>query len=75
MSNALSLAERLAKSSTKAFYRTRLAIDGSWTKSFPEQLEEERHAQAYLGNTPEFINGVKSFIAKGKPAAEGKSKL
>ncbi len=64
---AMQLAETMAKMPTKAMVATRQLLMGSTTRSFDQQLDEERDTQARLGRTHDYMEGVQAFLAK-RPA-------
>ncbi len=64
---ALALADKLALMPTKALVATRKLMMGAHTRSLSEQLDQERDAQSALGQTHDYIEGVKAFLEK-RPA-------
>ena len=64
---AMQLAETMAMMPTKAMVATRQLLMGSATRSFDQQLDEERDTQARLGRTHDYMEGVQAFLAK-RPA-------
>lgn len=64
---AMTLAARLATMPTKALVMTRHLLQSAGQRSLNEHLDQERDAQAELGRTHDYIEGVKAFLAK-RPA-------
>jgi 2-(1,2-epoxy-1,2-dihydrophenyl)acetyl-CoA isomerase len=67
METAMAVATKLANGPTNAFREIRKAIDAAERNTFPEQLEYERLTQGQLGDHPNFVEGVKSFLTKKEP--------
>ncbi len=65
---ALEMAAKLATMPTKAMVTTRHLLRNAHTNSFDEQLDLERDEQSTLGNTHDYIEGVKAFLEK-RPAS------
>jgi 2-(1,2-epoxy-1,2-dihydrophenyl)acetyl-CoA isomerase len=65
---ALQFAEKLAQMPTKALVQTRHLLRTAHTRSFDQQLDAERDAQAAMGMTDDYIEGVTAFLQK-RPAA------
>jgi 2-(1,2-epoxy-1,2-dihydrophenyl)acetyl-CoA isomerase len=72
MSEAESLAERLAKGPALAFSQIKRLLDLAAFNSLDEQLELERETQKRLGDTEDFREGVTAFLAKREPQFKGK---
>lgn len=64
---ALEMAQRLATMPTKALISTRALLRDSGQRTLDQQLDAERDAQATLGQTHDYIEGVKAFLEK-RPA-------
>jgi 2-(1,2-epoxy-1,2-dihydrophenyl)acetyl-CoA isomerase len=64
---ALAMAAKLATMPTKAMVVTRHLLRNAHTNSFDAQLDLERDEQSALGNTHDYIEGVKAFLEK-RPA-------
>jgi 2-(1,2-epoxy-1,2-dihydrophenyl)acetyl-CoA isomerase len=64
---SLSLAAKLATMPTKALVATRKLMAGAHTRSLSEQLDQERDTQSAMGQTHDYIEGVKAFLEK-RPA-------
>lgn len=60
-------ASRLAQGPAAALVATRQLLDGSWQRSFAEQLEEEERLQRALGDAPDYAEGVRAFLEKRPP--------
>jgi 2-(1,2-epoxy-1,2-dihydrophenyl)acetyl-CoA isomerase len=65
---ALSLAAKLASMPTTALVTTRHLLRDAHTRTLDQQLDTERDAQSDLGNTRDYIEGVKAFLEK-RPAS------
>ncbi len=64
---ALTMAAKLATMPTQALVTTRHLLRNAHTNSFDAQLDLERDEQSALGNTHDYIEGVKAFLEK-RPA-------
>jgi len=64
---AMGMAEKLAHMPTKALVATRKLMAGAHTRSLSEQLDQERDTQSAMGQTHDYIEGVKAFLEK-RPA-------
>ena len=64
---AIAMAEKLATMPTKALVATRKLMAGAHTHSLSEQLDQERDTQSAMGQTHDYIEGVKAFLEK-RPA-------
>ena len=66
-----SVARALAAGPTLGYVRTREAIDAAATSTLDAQLDMERDMQRELGNSLDYAEGVKAFIAKRPPVFVG----
>jgi 2-(1,2-epoxy-1,2-dihydrophenyl)acetyl-CoA isomerase len=71
-SQAESIACRLAAGPTQAFQRIKAVLNVGLPHTLNEQLEVEASAQAELGDTADFAEGVEAFRQKRAPAFMGK---
>ena len=69
---AESIARRLAAGPTQAFQRINAVFNRELPRTFDEQLEIEAGAQAELGDTADFAEGVQAFRHKRAPNFTGK---
>ena len=67
----LSTARTLAAGPTLGYMRTREAIDAAATSTLDSQLDLEAVMQRELGNSQDYAEGVKAFIAKRPPVFVG----
>ena len=65
------LAQTLAVGPTLGYVRTREAIDTAATSTLDSQLDLEASMQRELGNSQDYAEGVKAFIAKRPPVFTG----
>jgi 2-(1,2-epoxy-1,2-dihydrophenyl)acetyl-CoA isomerase len=72
MSEALTLAERLASGPTFALAATRRLYWSSPHHSFEQQLDLERQTQKAAGATEDFVEGVTAFLQKRPAQFKGK---
>jgi len=72
MTEALILAQRLAKGPTKAFGAIKRVLDEASFNTLDQQLELERRVQHGLGDTDDFREGVTAFLTKREPQFKGK---
>ncbi|MBI1211580.1 MAG: 2-(1,2-epoxy-1,2-dihydrophenyl)acetyl-CoA isomerase [Alphaproteobacteria bacterium] len=72
MSDAETLAARLAKGPALAFSEIKRALDAAAFNSLDEQLEYERTIQKRLGDSEDFREGVTAFLTKREPKFKSK---
>jgi 2-(1,2-epoxy-1,2-dihydrophenyl)acetyl-CoA isomerase len=65
------VAKTLAAGPTLGYVRTRQAIDAAAISTLDTQLDLERDMQRELGNSLDYAEGVKAFIAKRPPVFVG----
>ena len=65
------IAEKLAKSATKAIGLMKRMINRSFESSLDEALEQEMWGQEIAGRTHDYKEGTQSFIDKRKPEFKG----
>ena len=66
-----SLAKTLAAGPTLGYVRTREAIDAAASTTLDAQLDTEASLQRELGNSQDYAEGVRAFIAKRAPVFVG----
>jgi 2-(1,2-epoxy-1,2-dihydrophenyl)acetyl-CoA isomerase len=71
LASAKALAQRLAAMPTQALVATRHLMRAAAQRSFEQQLDAERDAQAQLGRTHDYIEGVSAFLQKRAPQFRG----
>jgi len=72
MSEAKTLAARLAKGPAIAFAEIKRVLDAAAQNTLDEQLELERRTQQRLGDTEDFREGVTAFLTKREPQFKSK---
>ena len=65
------IARTLAAGPTLGYVRTREAIDQAATNTLDSQLDLEAALQRELGNSADYAEGVRAFIAKRPPVFVG----
>ncbi|UXH79919.1 enoyl-CoA hydratase-related protein [Roseateles amylovorans] len=66
-SEAMALAQRLAKMPTRALVQTREALDASMELEFEESLRLEARLQSQLGYAHDYLEGAAAFLTKRPP--------
>jgi 2-(1,2-epoxy-1,2-dihydrophenyl)acetyl-CoA isomerase len=72
LSEAVELAEHLAKGPTKAFGLTKRAVNRAVFDDLEELLDYEASLQEIAGRSDDFAEGVKAFVEKRPPAYTGR---
>jgi 2-(1,2-epoxy-1,2-dihydrophenyl)acetyl-CoA isomerase len=72
MEQAEAIVRRLATGPTQAFQRIKAVFNRQPSDTLPEQLALEAMAQAELGDTKDFAEGVSAFRAKRAPTFTGR---
>ena len=70
-SQALALAQALARGPTFAHAMTKKALHQEWSMSVDEAIEAEAQAQAICMQTEDFARAYHAFVARQKPEFEG----
>jgi 2-(1,2-epoxy-1,2-dihydrophenyl)acetyl-CoA isomerase len=68
---AMIIAKTLAQMPTKAIGLTKALLNESYFHTLDKQLEMEMQLQVEAGSTKDFLEGVKAFVEKRKPAFTG----
>ncbi|MDP3139624.1 MAG: enoyl-CoA hydratase-related protein [Burkholderiaceae bacterium] len=71
MGASLAMAQRLAAMPTKALVTTRHLLREAGGRSLNQQLDAECEAQAAMGRTHDYIEGVSAFLQKRAPNFKG----
>ncbi len=66
------LVERLANGATFSYGRTKMLLNQSYHATLFEQLDAEAQSFSACGRTEDFVNGIKTFVNKGKPEFKGR---
>jgi 2-(1,2-epoxy-1,2-dihydrophenyl)acetyl-CoA isomerase len=69
---AVALARQLASMPTRAFALTKKALNASWANDLRTQVDLEVDLQRQAGRTADYIEGVRAFLDKRKPAYQGR---
>ena len=72
MKTATELARRLADGPSLSLARIKEALGRASSNNLSQQLDIERDFQRELGRSEDFKEGVAAFLAKRKPAFQGK---
>jgi len=73
MTEALTIATNLAAQPAQALAAMKEAFNASGSNTLERQLDLERDIQRRLGNTPDFVEGIKAFHEKRPPVFSGKA--
>lgn len=65
------LARRFAAGPTRGLAATKAAIRGAWLKPLDAELDLERDLMRELGNSADYLEGVRAFMEKRKPTFTG----
>jgi len=71
-SEAMEIAQKLAKMPTKGFGLYKKALNRSFENSLDDQLDLEADLQSEAGKTDDYKEGVAAFLEKRKPEYKGK---
>ena len=72
LSAAQAMARELAKGPTFAHAMTKRMLHEEWDMSIEQAIEAEAQAQAICMQTKDFTRAYEAFVAKRKPAFEGR---
>lgn len=71
LSEALDIAQKLAKGPTKAYEAIRKQVWAACEINYADQLEAEAITQTYLGETADHAEGVRAFLTREEPKFTG----
>jgi len=72
LTDATTLASRLAAGPTAAYAESKALLNASWSRGLAETMAAEGDAQIRLGATEDHVGAVKAFLAKEKPVFAGR---
>ena len=71
LSEAATVARRLAAGAPQAIALTKAALERTWTATFDEQLEHEAEIQGIAGGTADHAEGLSAFVERRPPRFRG----